>query len=96
MDLNSDGSVSLKELEGEMEKNHIKLTSEFQNDLIGLILLKKTDSNREEFFDPNKKPMSSELELKVHKCFSKLYRILRLKKLTLYRAFVAYDSDKSG
>jgi len=34
--------------------------------------------------------------MKVKKCFIKLYRILTLKKLTLYRTFVAYDSDKSG
>lgn len=40
--------------------------------------------------------MSSELEIKVKKCFIKLYKILTLKKLTLYKTFLAYDSDKSG
>ncbi len=40
--------------------------------------------------------MTNELELKVNKCFTKLYQILRLKKLTLYKTFLAYDSDRSG
>ena len=40
--------------------------------------------------------MNNELELKVKKCFVKLYRILTLKKLTLYRTFLAYDADRSG
>jgi hypothetical protein len=40
--------------------------------------------------------MNNELELKVKKCFAKLYKILTLKKLTLYKTFLAYDSDRSG
>jgi Ca2+-binding EF-hand superfamily protein len=40
--------------------------------------------------------MSSDLEIKVKKCFIKLYRILSSKKLTLYKTFSAYDTDKSG
>lgn len=40
--------------------------------------------------------MSSELEIKVKKCFVKLYKILSSKKLTLYKTFSAYDTDKSG
>jgi len=40
--------------------------------------------------------MSSDLEIKVKKCFVKLYRILSSKKLTLYKTFSAYDTDKSG
>lgn len=37
MDQNMDGSVSLRELEEEMERNYIKLTVELHNDLIGKI-----------------------------------------------------------
>lgn len=40
--------------------------------------------------------MSNELEFKVKKCFIKLYKILSSKKLTLYKTFSAYDTDKSG
>jgi len=40
--------------------------------------------------------MSSDLEIKVKKCFIKLYKILSSKKLTLYKTFNAYDADKSG
>ena len=40
--------------------------------------------------------MSSHLEIKVKKSFVKLYRILSSKKLTLYKTFSAYDTDKSG
>ena len=40
--------------------------------------------------------MSSELEIKVKRCFVKLYKILSSKKLTLYKTFSAYDTDKSG
>jgi hypothetical protein len=40
--------------------------------------------------------MSSELEIKVKKCFIKLFKILYSKKLTLYKTFNAYDTDKSG
>jgi hypothetical protein len=40
--------------------------------------------------------MSNELENKVKKCFVKLYKILSTKKLTLYKTFCAYDTNKSG
>ena len=40
--------------------------------------------------------MSSELELKVKKCFIKLFKILYSKKLTLFKTFNAYDTDRSG
>lgn len=34
--------------------------------------------------------------MKVKKCFIKLYNILTMKKISLYRTFVAYDADKNG
>jgi len=34
--------------------------------------------------------------MKVKKCFVKLYNILTMKKISLYRTFVAYDADKNG
>ena len=34
--------------------------------------------------------------MKVKKSFVKLYNILTIKKISLYRTFVAYDADKSG
>ena len=40
--------------------------------------------------------MSNELEYKVKKCFIKLYKILSSKKLTLFKTYSAYDTDKSG
>ena len=40
--------------------------------------------------------MSTDLEIRVKKCFVKLYKILTSKKLTLYKTFSAYDQDKSG
>jgi len=40
--------------------------------------------------------LDNELEVKVKKCFVKLYNILTIKKISLYRTFVAYDADKSG
>ncbi len=55
--------------------------------------VKKSES-LEENFSFNR--MSSELEIKVKKCFIKLYKILSSKKLTLYKTFNAYDADKSG
>lgn len=56
--------------------------------------MKKTESLQEESFDSHKIP--SELEYKVKKCFIKLFKILSSKKLTLYKTFSAYDTDKSG
>lgn len=32
----------------------------------------------------------------MKKCFVKLYKILSTKKLTLYKTFCAYDTNKSG
>jgi hypothetical protein len=40
--------------------------------------------------------MPSELEVKVKKCFAKLYKILTTKKLTLSATFNAYDTDRNG
>lgn len=40
--------------------------------------------------------MSNELEYKVKKCFIKLYKIISSKKLTLFKTYSAYDTDKSG
>lgn len=48
-------------------------------------------------FDENfNDKINGELEVKVKKCFIKLYKILTSKKLTLYKTFSAYDTDKSG
>jgi Ca2+-binding EF-hand superfamily protein len=49
---------------------------------------------QEESFDARRIP--TELEYKVKKCFVKLFKILSSKKLTLYKTFSAYDTDKSG
>lgn len=38
MDRNKDGKVSLKELEQELQKNYINLTSQCQNDLVDMLL----------------------------------------------------------
>lgn len=46
--------------------------------------------------DFKKKSLGSDLEIKAKKCFVKLYNILTIKKISLYRTFVAYDADKSG
>ena len=40
--------------------------------------------------------MSNELEYKVKKCLIKLYKIISSKKLTLFKTYSAYDTDKSG
>lgn len=62
--------------------------------MIGNMLgVKKSESIEENF---SVSLMSSELEIKVKKCFVKLYKILSSKKLTLYKTFSAYDTDKSG
>lgn len=37
-----------------------------------------------------------ELENKIRNCFKKLQNILTKKKLTLYKVFTSYDTDKSG
>ncbi len=80
-----------------MEKNHINLTSHCQNELANLLLTNKVESlNEDSFEDFKKKSLSSELEIKAKKCFVKLYNILSIKKISLYRTFVAYDADKSG
>lgn len=42
------------------------------------------------------KKMSSDLESRVKKCFEKLYRILKSKRITLYRTFQAYDQERRG
>jgi hypothetical protein len=78
-----------------MEKNHINLTSDCQNRLVDVILLENHSFQREEMFE-EKKWISSELELKARKCFAKLFHILTMKKLTLYRTFVAYDPKRNG
>lgn len=95
MDQNDDGTISIAELSGEMEKHHITfnkvVAEEFINNLIGI---KKSESYELESFDSKK--MTNDLELKVKKCFIKLYKILTLKKLTLYKTFLAYDTDRSG
>jgi hypothetical protein len=36
------------------------------------------------------------LEIRVKKCFARLYRILASKHITLYRTFEAYDITRSG
>lgn len=54
--------------------------------------VKKSESLEENF----SVGMSTALEIKVKKCFVKLYKILSSKKLTLYKTFSAYDTDKSG
>ena len=55
--------------------------------------MKKSDS-LDELLDPN--PLSKELEDKARNTFMKLYRILTVKKLTLYKVFTAYDTNRSG
>ena len=40
--------------------------------------------------------MSTELEIRVKKCFVKLYRILIAKKITLHRTFKAFDISHAG
>jgi Ca2+-binding EF-hand superfamily protein len=40
--------------------------------------------------------LSSELELRVKKCFIKLYKIISNKKITLFKTFQAYDFEKKG
>ena len=55
--------------------------------------MKKSDS-LDELLDHN--PLSKELEDKARNTFMKLYRILTVKKLTLYKVFTAYDTNKSG
>lgn len=62
--------------------------------MIGNMLGVKKSESLEENFSVSQ--MSSELEIKVKKCFVKLYKILSSKKLTLYKTFSAYDTDKSG
>lgn len=56
--------------------------------------VKKSESLQQESFDARQIP--NELEYKVKKCFIKLFKILSSKKLTLYKTFSAYDTDKSG
>ena len=63
------------------------------NNLIGNLNVKKSESIEQSF---SMTKMSNELEFKVKKCFIKLYKILSSKKLTLYKTFAAYDTDKSG
>ncbi len=85
-----------------MEKHHISFKSKFLNEnmdifnnLANMNIKKMNSMSQHENFQ-NKKIMTNELEIKVNKCFTKLYQILRLKKLTLYKTFLAYDSDRSG
>lgn len=40
--------------------------------------------------------MPNELEYKAKRCFVKLFKILSAKKLTLFKTYSAYDTDKSG
>lgn len=96
MDSNEDGSISIQEVSSEMEKHHItfhKNTETIETLANNIFSVKKSES-LEESFDAKKIP--SELEFKVKKCFVKLFKILSSKKLTLYKTFSAYDTDKSG
>lgn len=40
--------------------------------------------------------MSTELQIKVKKCFLKLNKILTNKNLTLFATYNAYDTDRNG
>ena len=82
-----------------MEKHRISFNKNVAESLESLTAMgnmlgvKKSESLEENFGTNN---MSTELEIKVKKCFVKLYKILSSKKLTLYKTFSAYDTDKSG
>jgi hypothetical protein len=98
MDSNDDGSISMQELSAEMEKHFINFNKGAELEAMishcSNFAVKKAESLQEESFDARKIP--SELEFKVKKCFVKLFKILSSKKLTLYKTFSAYDTDKSG
>ena len=100
MDINGDGSISLKELSAELEKYQICLTSKHRK-VVPLKIL-KTNSVDTMSLDEDSMDMCSqdkwdeEFEKKVRHCFNKLYQIISNKGLTLYKTFNAYDMDKSG
>lgn len=80
-----------------MEKHFItfnKNTAESLEALTNNLFNVKKSESLDESFDVKKIP--TELEFKVKKCFVKLFKILSSKKLTLYKTFSAYDTDKSG
>lgn len=79
-----------------MSKNHISLTSQCQNELTNFFLNKSESFSEQNMQDFKKKALSSDLQIKAKKCFVKLYNILTIKRISLYRTFVAYDADKSG
>ena len=97
MDANGDGSISLKEVSTEFEKNSIPLASVFGNKLP--FMLKKLvsiDEEPEEMGLNENNKINPELEKKIQNCFQRLRTILEKKSLTLYKVYSAYDGDKSG
>jgi hypothetical protein len=89
MDINGDNSISMQELETEMERHRITFSrsAEEKNKFI-----KQSPSCATE----GENIMPTELELKVKRCFLKLNKILTAKNLSLYATYNAYDTDRNG
>ncbi len=104
LDVNDDGKVSIKELELEMQRNHIMLDPTDKDQKTPLHEFSSTSTLPSEpslienpcsLFSQSphhKKPrITEDLEYKIRKSFIKLYKILNDKKLTLYKTFKSYD-----
>lgn len=95
MDKNLDGKVSLSEIEEEFKKHNIEMNSKF-SERIPFLNKKVISIEQEALGNSDHNHIDIELENKIRSCFKRLENQLTKKQVTLFKVFVAYDTDKSG